>query len=652
MEASYYGCDRPEVRELVPSFVMRILDVGCGWGRVGAALKAAVPGREVTGVELVADVAQVARQYLDRVIVGDIEEVVDDLPRRYFDCVILADVLEHLRDPWRTVRRLSEALRPGAVFVASVPNVAHWSVVRALVEGDWQYEDEGLLDRTHLRFFTKKTATELFEQAGWRVLGVRALKKQEGGSLPPALIEELERVGCRARRLLEEAYDYQYLVWGCYTANVACPVTDKLVSIVVPCWNGVGYTRSCVESILADTEVRFELILVDNGSTDGTPQYTADVVSRYPMVGTVRNEQNLGFGLACNQGMRVARGDYLVILNNDTLVTEGWLARVLDHAESDPEVGIVAPRSNWVAGPQLVENVSYGEDLTRLPAFAQRWRASHFGRRRYVDRVVGLCMLVKRRLVEKIGGFDPRFGLGNFEDDDFCLRARMAGFRICIADDVFVHHFGHRAFADNGVDYGALMRRNWERFRSKWGIFAPEPGAYDLSALASRSDSVELYTPLDPEEALRPRGDPLRLWKEDSFSYLVFPDWDDPASRWPVILRTFCRAFTPADRVCLVLRVDPAGATSVRSVLNAVTMELGRAGLDPACIPDVVLCDDRLDWEEVKRVFRAAEAYIPSGEVEQGLHTYQAALYGLAQPRGITPDGLRALVPRHYLASV
>ncbi|MEW6397730.1 MAG: glycosyltransferase [Bacillota bacterium] len=650
VEAAYYGSSRPEVRRLVPSHARCILDVGCGWGRVGAELKASVPGREVTGVEVVPQVAEVAAQALDRVLVGDVEDVVDRLPRRHFDCVILADILEHLRDPWLTLKRLGEAMQPGAAFVASVPNISHWSIIRGLIEGEWHYQDEGLLDRTHLRFFTKSTIRDMFEQAGWRVLRVEAVSKQEGGGVPPSWVEELQRAGVRAHRLVQEAYDYQYLILGCYPGDASCPLPRELASIVLPCCNGVGYTRACIESIFAHTDWPFELIVVDNGSRDGTARYLCDLAATYENVRVVTNKDNLGFGVGCNQGMALARGEYAVLLNNDTVVTEGWLPRLIAHAQADSQTGIVGPRSNWVAGLQLVARTSYGSDLAGLADFAHRWQRTNYGRRRYVDRITGLCMLVKREVLQRMGGFDPRFGIGNFEDDDYCLRARMAGYSVSIADDVFIHHFGHQTFIGQRVDYSALMQRNWQRFCRKWGIDPASPAGCSAQEILSRADQELLYVPLDLKQALRSNGEPLPLWPRDDFSFLVFPDWSDPSSRWSVILRSFCRAFAPEDRVCLVLRADPTEVESMKSVVRAVTEEIEQPGFDPNQIADVVICDDGLGWEDLCRMFRAASAYVPSGELEEGLHRYQAALYGLPEPPGVSPDALRQMVPPELLS--
>lgn len=166
--ASYYGYARPEVCALVPEHTRRVLDFGCAGGALGKTLKAERPGIEVRGVEPVPDVAARARSVLDDVHVGQAEDALPaDWPRP--DCVIFADVLEHLVDPWAAVRRARALLEPGGALVVSIPNVLHHSVVADLVRGRFDYRDAGVLDRTHLRFFTAATARELIEQAGFAI---------------------------------------------------------------------------------------------------------------------------------------------------------------------------------------------------------------------------------------------------------------------------------------------------------------------------------------------------------------------------------------------------------------------------------------------------------------------------------------------------
>jgi GT2 family glycosyltransferase len=243
----------------------------------------------------------------------------------------------------------------------------------------------------------------------------------------------------------------------------------RLTSIIVPCFNQLVYTRRCVAALMRHTRRPWELIVVDNGSNDGTSTYLQGVGDAAPVrVAVIENSANLGFPAACNQALRIARGDNLVLLNNDAVVTDAWLDLLVALAESDPAIGMVGPMSNYAAPPQLVERVDY-RDLGEMDRFAVRWREEHRGRWFTVERLVGFCLLIKRGVVEAIGGLDERFGLGLFDDDDLALRARRAGFKLAVAQDLFVHHYGSRTFAGSGVDTEALLRENHSRFAAKWG---------------------------------------------------------------------------------------------------------------------------------------------------------------------------------------
>lgn len=166
----YFGNVRREILPLLPARSARVLELGCGRGDTLAFLKREGRCGWAGGVELFPDAAAVARARVDWLLEGDVERLELDLPAESLDVVLCLDVLEHLVDPWRMIRRLSALVRPGGAVVASIPNVRHARVVFPLLfGGSFQYANQGLLDRTHLRFFTRHSAVELLECGGLRV---------------------------------------------------------------------------------------------------------------------------------------------------------------------------------------------------------------------------------------------------------------------------------------------------------------------------------------------------------------------------------------------------------------------------------------------------------------------------------------------------
>ena len=244
-------------------------------------------------------------------------------------------------------------------------------------------------------------------------------------------------------------------------------------SVIIPCFNQVAYTRLCVAALAQHTRGPWELIAVDNGSTDETAAYLAGVRDAAPFpVKILTNAENRGFPAACNQGLAAAGGDYLVLLNNDAVVTDAWLDQLAALADAEPTIGMTGPMSNCVTAPQLVPDATY-TGLDEMHRFAARWRRDHRGKWLKAPKLSGFCLLLKRRVFEAIGPLDERFGLGFYDDDDLTLRARRAGFDLAVALDLFVHHFGSRTFAGAGVDTRALLAENGSRFAAKWGADAP-----------------------------------------------------------------------------------------------------------------------------------------------------------------------------------
>ncbi len=169
--ADYYTGVRHDVVAMIPEGVNAILEVGCAAGGTGRLLKSRGFAR-IIGIELNSYYASLACEHYSQIIVGDVEEAdLHEIEDSSLDCILYPDVLEHLRDPWATLRRHSRVLRPGGYVIASIPNVRYYKAVRDLLwHGQWEYKDAGIFDKGHLRFFTLKSIHTLFADSGLKVL--------------------------------------------------------------------------------------------------------------------------------------------------------------------------------------------------------------------------------------------------------------------------------------------------------------------------------------------------------------------------------------------------------------------------------------------------------------------------------------------------
>ncbi|HUI30864.1 MAG TPA: glycosyltransferase [Candidatus Acidoferrales bacterium] len=268
--------------------------------------------------------------------------------------------------------------------------------------------------------------------------------------------------------------------------------TDKSTSIIILTYNQLKYTKITLDSIRKHTKVPYEIIVVDNASSDGTVEY----LKTQRDLQIILNEENLGFPAGCNQGIERANGDYIVLLNNDVVVPNNWLEGLVECAESDPKTGVVGPMSNWISGYQLEKNFTY-KRVSQLDEFAADYRRRNRKRWIEVPRIAGFCMLIKKDVIDKIGGLDTAYGMGNCEDDDFCVRSNLAGFRNFIAGDVFVHHFGSKSFMNDGFEkFQEVLEEKKAVFQDKWGI-TPSERWMEKKEIQKRSS---VYVPLRMKE--------------------------------------------------------------------------------------------------------------------------------------------------------
>lgn len=241
------------------------------------------------------------------------------------------------------------------------------------------------------------------------------------------------------------------------------------LSVVVVTFGRLDLTRRCLESLLAHTDQpRFEVIVVDNASTDGTPAYLRHLAGSDDRVRVVLNPTNLGFAAANNQGIDTSTGDVVILLNNDTEVHPGWTRPLMRHLD-DPTIGMVGPRTDNVGNEAKIE---VPEHLRAdLGAFARHLARSNAGERFEIRMLAMFCVAMRRAVIDAVGPLDEGYGIGLFEDDDYAERVREAGWRVVCARDAFVHHVGQGSFRrliEEG-SYDALWRRNQARFEQRWG---------------------------------------------------------------------------------------------------------------------------------------------------------------------------------------
>ena len=217
-------------------------------------------------------------------------------------------------------------------------------------------------------------------------------------------------------------------------------------SIVVLCYNGLEETtRPCLKSLIKNTPAdSYELIVVDNASADGTAAHLKTFAAQHSHVRLQLNDTNKGYAVGNNDGIKLAQGQYIVLLNNDTLVPNGWLDRLLRLFNDQPSVGLVGPVTNSAGNEQRIELAGLNENnyAEIAGAYIERQKNVWFT----TEKLGFFCVAMRRTLPEKIGLLDEKFGIGMFEDDDYCIRAKQAGFTLAVVEDCFVYHKGSVSF--------------------------------------------------------------------------------------------------------------------------------------------------------------------------------------------------------------
>lgn len=435
MKKGYHDLLRPEILNLIPITAKAILDLGCGTGTLGRALKKRQPCI-VTGIELDKEAAATATKNLDICLCDNLNRYDPALRHRTYDCIVLADILEHLIAPWPVLKKFVSVLEENGSLIASIPNISHPYIISELKKELFRYQPAGILDVTHLRFFTKTTIGQMFYKTGLKIIKITPWPSEKN--------------------------PIQYHITAIKPPAKSPP---PIATILILTYNTLDKTKQCISSIKSTTEIPYKILVIDNGSTDGTIEY----LRKDGEIFHIENSQNLGFATGFNIGLAMIDTPYFVISNSDVVMTENWLKRMIEHLSEDPQLMAVGPKSNYVSGPQIVKDCDY-KSANDLVEYAKKFASSSIEPITYFKRLVFFCTVFRKEVLEKIGFLDEIFEVGNFEDDDYCMRIHKKGYKTAIDNTVFIHHYGSQTFKQNKIIFTETMNKNGQKFLTKYNF--------------------------------------------------------------------------------------------------------------------------------------------------------------------------------------
>lgn len=401
---------------------------------------------------------------------------------------------------WRTpILSLRKTLSPARVDVA-------WAAAQPFYPGPWSRPLLILVLPTRDTPFDWDLLSDL-QQSGWpialvwrhgkdwwgRILGTKgflgpearrsrylekliaALSIPAHTGTPLGLVATVEDEQTKAGQELANRMGYRFLpsFWKHVSAtkdshiSTLLPPYFPLVSVLLAAYNQPALTDICLQSLYAFTDYpNWEVVAVDNGSSDETVALLERWAQTKPNFRLVRNTTNRGFPAACNQAARAATGEILCVLNNDTVVTPGWLNCLVDELVRNPRVGLVGPVSNGVANEARVKARFCSAE--ELPVWALARQRRYFRQTLRMSVLALFCAATWRKVWDEMGGLDEDFGVGLFEDDDLSFRLREAGYRLHCRLDAYVHHFQGSSFGQlQSQEYLDLFEHNRKLFWAK-----------------------------------------------------------------------------------------------------------------------------------------------------------------------------------------
>ena len=250
------------------------------------------------------------------------------------------------------------------------------------------------------------------------------------------------------------------------------------LSIITPVYNNLECTKIFVSEVAKNTVSDYQLIVINNNSTDGTCEYLKTIENLKNII-IIDNKKNMGFSHANNQGLDIADSKYICFLNNDVLLYPGWDLDLINPFNIYDDIGATGPVTNNCAGIQSedygLKNIS-SESYRAIAELRSKKLRNNY---REYHRVIGFCLLAEANLIKEIKGYDESFNIGNYEDDDLCIRILLRKKKIIICENAFIYHFGSQSFKENNINHLKSLKNNAKLFTKKWDIEDLKNGDYE-----------------------------------------------------------------------------------------------------------------------------------------------------------------------------
>ncbi|MDQ6598591.1 glycosyltransferase [Bacillus salipaludis] len=307
-------------------------------------------------------------------------------------------------------------------------------------------------------------------------------------------------------------------------------------SFVILCFNNWGLSKQAITSLIESLDVSYfqkgiELIIINNGSEDYTTLGILEMERQYQgqiHIIPVHRHENMGYPVGINCGLEHCSGEIISILSNDLVFPENWFDGIRKTMEEDPAIGVAVPYLSYGSGPQHL-GVTF-HSLDAMKEFAKNFMESHKENTIYLDRVIGACMVFKKNVIELIGGNDFWYGIGNYDDDDWSLRVRIAGFKLALVGGSFVHHIGCITFNQDPQSLNSALTSNYYKFQNKWKLHTHDEKVREQLITTTRFNKDLHFYPVKIGQFREPIIN--RNPQSGQLNILVIADWSSQISNW------------------------------------------------------------------------------------------------------------------------